>query len=231
MAELGDLLGTLLVSLSKARQMADSEAAIMAEWYRSHPLLEGLAVPRVRVPEMVLDLPILLEASEPGEPNQIADTRVIVAAVEEALASSAKRNGLELSRDVAAAASSRLISAIAELKASSQGAPRFIPREAVARIAETAVVQALSDAREGERIAGDKLRAVVADVRLRVFEVAEVKAGIPPRIRATLMTSEVKERADPSSVTRVKLTLREEGLEWNINVASDGTSKRSLSPE
>lgn len=231
MSDLGELLGTLLVSLSKARQMADAETATMAEWYKSHPLLEGIGVPRVRVPEMVLDLPLLLESSDPGTPNEIAPPHTIGEAAKRELVASAKRHGIEIPNDVAEALSKRLISSVAELKGPSEASGRFVPREAVARSAEAAVVQTLSEAPESARLGGDKLRAVVADVRQRVFGMAEVKEGKPPRIRATLMTSEVKERADPNTVTRVRLTLREEGLEWTTGRASDGTSTRKLTPE
>ena len=43
MAELGELLGTILASVAHARRMADEETAALAEYYKDHPLLEGMA--------------------------------------------------------------------------------------------------------------------------------------------------------------------------------------------
>lgn len=50
MSELSEVLGALMISLVHARRLADEETAAVAEYYKDHPLLEGMSLPRVRVP-------------------------------------------------------------------------------------------------------------------------------------------------------------------------------------
>lgn len=232
MSDLGELLGTLMVSLAKARQIADAETAAMAEWYKNHPLLEGIGAPRVRVQEMILEIPLLLKDDEAGEPNEIAEPRAIAEAARAQLVASAKKVGVELTGEIADSAASEITAGVSDLRVRSKSSTtRSISRESVVRVTEAAVMRALSRAPSNARIEADKLRTMMADVRGRVQEIAEIKPGSAPRIGATLVTSEVKEKADPNTVTRIRVALREEGVEWSTTRASDGTSVRRLAPE
>jgi len=49
------------VSLVHARRMADEETAAVAEYYKDNPLLEGMSLPRVRVPQLTIDMPITID--------------------------------------------------------------------------------------------------------------------------------------------------------------------------
>ena len=61
MAEkLGDVIGAMLADVAKARVRADVEALRIAEAYSRDPLLKHLSVPRFRLPDMVVDLPVLV---------------------------------------------------------------------------------------------------------------------------------------------------------------------------
>lgn len=230
MSNLGELLGTLMVSLAKARQIADAETAAMAEWYKAHPLLEGVGVPRVRVPELVIEVPLLLQSEERGEPNKIAEPHVIANAARAELVTSAQRAGSELTTDIVNKAVAEITTGVSDLQTQAAMGGRSISREAVARLAENAVAHALSGA-PSLKLGGDAVRSIVGDVRRRVQDSAEITPGRAPRINATLMTSEVKEKADPSTVTRIRMTLREEGLEWSSAQTSNGTSVQRLLPE
>ena len=46
-----------------------------------------------------------------------------------------------------------------------------------------------------------------------------------------MITSEIKEGAGTANVTRIKLVLREEGLEWSTGENADGSTSRKLMPE
>ena len=45
MADIGQLVGTLLASLAHARRITDQETVAIAEYYKDNPLLEGMSVP------------------------------------------------------------------------------------------------------------------------------------------------------------------------------------------
>ncbi len=57
---LGDYLGHLLSSVTKARMQADLETIRIAEQYQSHPLLKHFPVPRVRLPQVELNIPVIM---------------------------------------------------------------------------------------------------------------------------------------------------------------------------
>lgn len=232
MADLGELLGMLMVSLARAREMADLETAAIAERYKDHPLLEGMSLPRVRVPELILDLPLLIEGDEAGEDPKPESPEAIGREVNQALEDSAKRHSVEIPTDVRSRFAEdlkRRLTATANLSARTgrQGALR----ETVVRSVESALVSHLGTPGLRASIPGDKMRSIISEVRKRADEVAESTPGKPPRITATIATSQVKEKAGAANATRIRFTLREEGLEWSISQNEDGSKTRSLQQE
>ena len=69
MPYLDEIVGSFLAGMAQARKIADEATVSIAEYYKSQPLLEGMTVPRVRVPELILDLPLIVESYEEGEPD------------------------------------------------------------------------------------------------------------------------------------------------------------------
>jgi len=82
MSDFAEVVGTLLAGLARARGTADEETAVLAEHYRKQPLLAGMSVPRVRVPEMMVELPVIVEAHEEGgEPDSDHIAEAVLEAV------------------------------------------------------------------------------------------------------------------------------------------------------
>src|SRR6266550_4236158 len=93
MADLGNLLGSLMAGVIRARRVADEETAALAEYYRGNPLLQGLSVPRIRIPELTIDIPCLIEDDVAGKAGAMEAPPKIAAAVNARLLSSlAERN-------------------------------------------------------------------------------------------------------------------------------------------
>ena len=67
---LGDYLGQLLSEITIARMHADLETVRLAELYATHPLLKNFPVPHVRLPDVELELPVLIKTSEEAHPGQ-----------------------------------------------------------------------------------------------------------------------------------------------------------------
>lgn len=249
MADLGELVGTLLASLAHARRMADEETAAIAEYYKSNPLLEGMSVPRIRVPELSLELPILIESIEEGEADQPREINPIVDHLKETLNRSAGKDGIAVRsasyREFRAAFEKHLRRQLERMSpAASVDAKRF-PPEAVARAADEAFMRARRDEERARvRAARDpdvELEPLVftaeqvsearADIRRAANDVALKSEGTRPRINAEIMTAHVKERADAGSVARLKIVMREEGLEWTISESGEGAITKTLTPE
>lgn len=66
MPNLNEVLGAILNSIASARRMADEQTVRLAEQYLQDPLLAGMSVPRIRLPEVIVDLPILIEGCDQG---------------------------------------------------------------------------------------------------------------------------------------------------------------------
>lgn len=242
MADFGDLLGTLMVSLVRARQLADEATSVAAEQYKRHPLLEGMSVPRVRIPELTLDVPILLKQEDPGEPAIPEEPDVVAAETAKALVAAAKAARVnvpdtlvqtfrsELSAELVRANQVAPVAVASPARPRPTGPERPLTREGVARSAESLLVRLMGGLRL-DGLTPDAQRRIAAAVRARASEVAEKKPGRPPALVASFLTSEVKEQAGAANVTRLRFTLREEGLEWTTVTHDDGTTRKRLDPE
>ena len=72
---------------------------------------------------------------------------------------------------------------------------------------------------------------IARDLRAKVSTVGIAKESIPPSIVANIRTSDVKEQSTSTSVVRLKITLKEEGLEWSTQVGTSGGVVHTLQPE
>ena len=70
MTNLGDYLGQLMSEVVIARVHADLESVRVAELYASHPLLRHMPIPRVRLPEIQMEVPVVIDGSGSPGPNE-----------------------------------------------------------------------------------------------------------------------------------------------------------------
>lgn len=227
MADLGVILGALISGVVHARRIADEESAAVAEHYKDNPLLSGMSIPRVRLPEVSIDIPMLIEAQDEGEADQIADTETIKKAVGEELKASLTREGLKISAE-----DLQKFDTAFEQRLSKVAVPSVYrsPREAIIRAAEDAYSETVKD----KIVKGSTLAAasrVVSNVRFSASGSALQKVGRSPQIGASVLTAEVKDKSSTANVSRLTLTLKEEGMEWSVGQNDDGTMTRKLTPE
>lgn len=227
MTDLGTVLGAILSGIINARRIADEETSATAERYKDHPLLSGISIPRLRIPEIEIDIPMLVTSQDDGEPDELTEKEKIVERVTSDLISSYEKEGLT----VADADKERFAVALSErLSKISPSAGIRSPRESVIRTAEEAFAFVLR-APVVEKVGIDAARRIATDIRTSASFVALEKIGRPPALKTSVITTEVKDNASLTSVSRIKLTLREEGLEWSVGENDDGTITRKLTPE
>jgi len=232
MADLGQLLGTLLSSLAHARRIADEETTAIAEHYKDHPLLEGLSLPRIRVPEMVLEMPMLIESHDEGQANIPEDTDIIVTNVIEELRASSLREGVTLQEANIDFFREDLVREINKLSPNSTSVTSF-PKEVVIRSVDksfTALIRRELSANT-QSISPEQTKNISSDIRSKASEVALKEVGSPPSIEASIITAEVKDEAGAGNVSRLRIVMKEEGLEWSISQSEDGTNTKTLTPE
>lgn len=227
MADFGDILGSLMCGLIRARRMSDEQTAVLAEYYKNNPLLEGLSVPRIRIPEFTIDMPFLIEdyvggdAGEMKSPENIAD--IAQSLLKEIL--SASTGDIKIDSECHQIFIDELKKELAVIKQSN------IPvmRETVARCVQVAISNTFSIKRiDLTPLQRDK---IVKDLRDKIAKESIIKDPTPPGVMINIKTAYIKEQASATSVTRLKITLKEEGLEWSVQASETGGIVRTLQPE
>lgn len=232
MADLGQVIGTLLVSLAHARRMADEQTAAIAEQYRDNPLLQGMTIPRVRVPEFVAELPLVFEKVEDPSPPVLNEPAKIQAEAASEFLAAANDLGLKVPNKVMDQWKPNLLRRITDAAEPKAGAVGTQPsREHITREVQESLLQHLQSSELGAKIDAAARATLVDRVRKRVAQTAMKDLGKPAAVRVSVLTSEVKEKADPQSVSRIRLVMREEGLEWGEVKNPDGSTVGKLTPE
>ena len=225
MADLGDLLGSLMTGVIRARRMADEQTAALAEYYRSNPLLEGLSVPRIRIPELTIDMPFLIDSEVAGETGEMAEPAKIASALDAQLESTLLKHNIKpnpIFRKTFAVEVKNRLDSLMETRTPIMG-------ETIARAVQTAFAATLSKTRTHLNEAHKE--TIARDLRDKVSAVGIAKESVPPSIVANIRTSDVKEQSTSTSVVRLKITLKEEGLEWSTQAGSSGGVVHTLQPE
>lgn len=225
MADLGDILGSLMTGVIRARRMADEQTAILAEYYKTNPLLEGLSVPRIRIPELIIDMPVLIENQVGGESGEMADPAKIAEAAGAQLKATLAKNNIKISPALNNAFLEEVNKQLLSVKQT--GTP--IMKETVARGVQDALATALIKSKTTLTTA-DK-ETIAKDLRDKVSTVGIAKEPVASSIMANIKTSDVKEQASATSVVRLKVTMKEEGLEWATQANESGGVIRTLQPE
>lgn len=225
MNDFGDILGALMVGMIRARRLADEETTALAEYYKDNPLLEGMAVPRVRIPEMTMDIPVLVEGVNEGQANSIEDPNKVGAVYTSQLQASMKSQNVRTAATFTKAFDQTLKAKLASLKSSETN----VTKELIARYAQESLATATKQNNLSLTTAQSK--AILADLRNVPNETEVVKVNESPKLLTNIVTADVKEKAGAGNVVRVKITLREEGLEWTTEINNEGEVKQTLTPE
>ncbi len=225
MSDLGDLLGSLMSGLIRARRMADEQTAALAEYYKTNPLLEGLSVPRVRIPELTIDMPFLIENYVAGEVGQIADPTKIAEAAVAQVKTTLTRNNIKIGNTFNKSFTDEIKKQLGTIQES--GTP--IVREVVARSVQSAFANSL--AKSKSELTDSEKEIIAKELRSGVAAIAIAKEPVRSSLNANIETADVKEKATPTSVVRLKITLKEEGLEWTTQASEAGGVKNTLQPE
>lgn len=233
MAELSEVLGALMVSLVHARRMADEETAAVAEYYKDHPLLEGMSLPRVRVPELTISMPITIDAHNAASDAKIDSPTNILRAVSSQLSSSVKSEKIN-SRKVVSfknTFNSETKSALNKLTELQRKNPGRVSKEAVVRAVDDALQSSLKSSDLNSDISHDQKMMLTKSMRHTVSSIALKQSSVPLSLKASAITSAVKEKSTKESSVQLCITLREEGLEWSTAQGENGGIRSRLQPE
>jgi hypothetical protein len=221
MANLGDYIGQLMGEITLARVQADLEAVRLADHYANHPLLKHFPVPRFRLPDVTLDFPVAIAdvQSPHGKPLDVSEARRVF---RNALAEQLDECGLKPT-----STESRQLHAVIDKRFDALQVPDLVSTSsiAVADVMTNAVEEALP-----QKLVASPERARFIDGLRNRSRVALLKLlPSPSRVRVVTNTGDLRE-LPPQTLTRLQLTITEQGLEWK----GDGSAKgggRKLLPE
>lgn len=225
MADLGELVGSLMCGLVRARRMADEQTAALAEYYKNTPLLEGLSVPRIRIPELTIDMPVLIDGYTSGTEGQMESPAKIAAASNAQLTATLARNKMKLSPSF----HKEFIREVTNQLKAVQQSGRPTMEEAVARTVQNAFADTLAKSKAG--VTGSEREIIAKDLRNEASRIAIVSEPVAPGIGANVKTADVKEQSSAATAVRLTITLKEEGLEWAVQSSATGGVIRTLQPE
>jgi hypothetical protein len=232
MPYLGDYLGQLLSEISMARLHADLETIRLAELYASHTLLRTLPVPHLRLPDVDLEIPVLVQTSEEPRPGESARGGLKLSTMsekfDELLTAHMARAGIEPS-----AADRRILRVALEERQTQLGLPSDIAID-VNRVADDLASTALT------AMQGFKGRAKTAVSALSPSFSVELKNAArleflklrqpPPRLLVSVTSAEIREAGTAENIIRIRLKVSEQGVEWT-RIESEGVETDRLVPE
>ena len=230
---LAELLGAVMGGLVRGRAAADLETVAVAERYRTNPLLHHLGVPRFRVPEVRLSIPLVIEGTLPPrqpqpavdvhDPEDLAELTVnVLKTLDPPPSAPALRAVRKLFVERGVALAPSLL----------EGEMRFADLLGLTETMCRTAAQALSRSMEEE---GEKRPELLLRWQNRLREMLVVrlieKAGDFGELQVDATTSQVRENAGPGRTAVLTVRLIEDGLEWVLD-REDGEEERStLIPE
>ena len=224
MADLSSILGSVVSGIIRARMISDEETVRAAESYRGHPLLSGLSIPRARIAEISVDLPLIIEKA-PGSSKAATHAERWAAVGRARLEGLAERFDYELPGRFFTSYERSLALLLRALP------PDAMKDEDAIRPVFARAFIGAGRIRPRPVLTRDQRDRLWTSLRKNVGFDDGQEADETRDLEVSVLTSEIKEKADPSTVTRIKLTLKEEGLEWFETEDARGTTIRGLVPE
>lgn len=223
MLTLGKYIGAVLAEVTNARVLADLESARIAQLYASHPLLAAMPIPRFRLPNVSLDLPFAVEnvAPPPTAALFASEMETLRLNIDGVIDQELTQIELKLTAD----SKKRLTAALNRLFDRIKASDSLFAFDAIETSDEAvttalAVIKATTPAARGmvPSTFESSLRSQFATEFLKV-------QSQPSRVMVQVVASKLKELASPQLLTRIRLTISEEGVEWTQTNPLDDSSK------
>lgn len=239
MPRLGDLVGTLMTEFTLARVRADLETVKLVELYRGNSLLQGASLPRFRLPEISVDLPVLIDELD-GEGSRSSYERPTPQLVEQAVKEAAATSRVSLSAED----EKDLVASVNQFVERSWTGPESIDRAvSLSRLGAQSTERLLAkkwDAEAGaasatpapaaQRENAARVRSFVGALEHRLNAKVLGSSGSGPRLMTRAGVKDLREAGDPSLITRISLSFKEDGFEVISVDGADGSELR-LVPE
>lgn len=236
MPTLNDYLGGLIASLTDARMMADARSVQVAELYAKHDLLRHFPIPRMRIGDIELNVPIAIEGLSERigfqlDPIGNAEFKRIAARELGRFIGYAELPPVPAQK-LQRALDARTDTLVEEIRGSGGEVqkPMYVFADGiVADLFEIGMEAKLHDGKFPDGYARD-------EVTKRCFELGlGLVSGVaekPVLDQLTVIADAARLREQrPEDMLRIRLTVGEDGMEWQTQQRDDGSVERRLIPE
>lgn len=225
MPHLGDYLGQILSEVTIARMQADIETVRVAELYAAHPLLRNMPVPRFRLPDVEIDVPVVIEQMEEPSPDEaprgaptLADMRK---EFDKVLTEELSKKDVRLKPE-----QKKKLNAMLDKKTVALTRPVEIAFD-VGRVADELAHTVSQTLTESGGPVDPGMRPKLEKDLKEAARLGFLKLRKPPaRLRTLVTTAEIREAGPRENVTRLRMKITEEGFEWATVESDDRTEDR-----
>ncbi|MEE9441923.1 MAG: hypothetical protein V3V99_04580 [candidate division Zixibacteria bacterium] len=232
MSKFGDFLGLILAEFTRARMNADIESVRIAKIYAGDPLLRNMPIPHFRLPNIEVDMPVVISEAEEVGPEESVPTINNLPELQKTFEKSLSKQLRDKGITVSAAHKKKLNLAISK-KFKALKLPRDVPLDIdyIAEIFSDEASRSLVEAgyridAEGptrEKRFKEKLKKEVRKEFLKSYRPL-------PRLHILSKTAEIREAGPDEVVTRIHMKISEEGFELT-KIETEGEFKDILVPE
>jgi len=225
MPNLGDFIGSLLGEMAMARFRADAETARIAEVYASHDRLKHFSVPRYRLPEVSIEVPAIFPTGEidPEPPGKLKPQQVLPlfeAALGQQLA---KRNIVTHQTD-------RWLKTLRNRVNQDLKIILSIDLQPTAGEIADRLFSTLEKVPNLNKTLKEILPKISQEFKQELAQRIMIARASATRIEVLVNTASIREVSDPDRLIRLRLSLREDAMEW-ATIETDQGTKQRLVPE
>ena len=229
MVELGTVISAVLEEITRARAAADAETVVLADAYARDRLMRHMPIPRFRLPEVTVDLPLVVDEVDNG-----GDTPKLPAVPSQKqrqsmLAAASRAAGTTLTRAEQETIHEGLTATAEKLNA----LPRTsLTRREITRHLQGAAIRGLSEVSQSrdKRISESESRAFEDAIGRILGDLIDAATHRASRMQVRARTQDVQSQPDPSRVMSLRLTISEEDYELTLGEA-DGSEVEYFGPE
>lgn len=226
MPYLGDYIGYLLSEITIARMHADLEAVRIAELYSDHPLLRSMPIPHFRLPDVEMDIPVVVKQMEeqpddelPKGAPALTDMRNVFDTVVRKIL---VEDDIRLRPD-----DKKKLKIILDRKTIDLYQPREVAID-TNRVADELSKTASEFLTETDGLIDPSCQPELEERLKKGARTEFHKLRKPtPRLHVLVTTSEIREAGPSENLLRLKLRITEEAFEWTT-IESEGKRRDKL---
>ncbi len=232
MPKLNEYLGSIISSLSTARVMADVQTVRVAEDYAKHELLKHFSVPRMRIEDVEITIPVAIESTQEklDEPVDIIKNRDFNSAIYSEVTRSLGMKSLpkEMSTQVRAMISESTETLERQLnKSGDMASVNDFSQHISANVKRIATEQ---------KILNEEQEKSEFNIEERIASTAtqQINAMAPKKSIGemnVIAESHLLKEQGAGNIMQIKLKISEDALEWQNSEDNEGNTKSMLLPE